>query len=163
MKRVSILIAAMLFTFSGCGIYNKYTPQTEISSDAYGTSEDVEAAAADNSIAELSWREFFTDPALQNLIDSVLVRNTDLNSARIAVEQSQASLRAAKLGYLPSISFAHQDQCRVSTSALQRGHTICPCKLIGISTSLLSTPTRNVRLRLLCGRLRHANRLLCPT
>ena len=106
MKRLSILFAALFFTFSGCGIYNKYTPQTEVSSDAYGTSKDVADAAADNSIAELSWREFFTDPVLQNLIDSVLVRNTDLNSARIAVEQSQASLTAAKLGYLPSISFA---------------------------------------------------------
>lgn len=107
MKRVNILIAVsvLCLAFAGCGIYNKYTPQSEIASDIYGTTEDVVAAQADSSIAQLSWREFFTDPLLQNLIDSLLARNTDANSARIAVEQAQASLRAAKLGYLPSISF----------------------------------------------------------
>lgn len=108
MKRVSLFIAVSVLSiaFSGCGIYNKYTSQTNVSSDIYGTTEDVTAAQADSSIAQLSWREFFSDPLLQKLIDSVLVRNTDANSARIAVEQAQISLRTTKLGYLPSISFA---------------------------------------------------------
>lgn len=108
MKRVSLFIAVSVLSiaFTGCGIYNKYTSQTNVSSDIYGTTEDVTAAQADSSIAQLSWREFFSDPLLQKLIDSVLVRNTDANSARIAVEQAQISLRTTKLGYLPSISFA---------------------------------------------------------
>ena len=62
--------------------------------------------ADDASVAEMSWREFFTDPLLQQLIDTALVRNTDLNSARITVEKSEASLRAAKLAYLPSLYFS---------------------------------------------------------
>lgn len=108
MKRIFIVIAVsvMTFAFTGCGIYNKYTSSSEISSDASGTSEDVTAAQAESSIAELSWREFFTDPLLQQLIDSVLQRNTDAKSARIAVEQAEISLRATKLGYLPSVTFA---------------------------------------------------------
>ena len=107
MKRVTIFIAVsvLCLAFASCGIYNKYTSKSEISPEAFGVTEDVKAAQGDKSIAELSWREFFTDPLLQQLIDSVLARNTDFNSARIAVEQAQASLRAAKLGYLPSISF----------------------------------------------------------
>ena len=56
----------------------------------------------------MSWREFFTDPLLRQLIDSALVRNTDMQSARLAVEQAQASLKAAKLAYLPSLSLAPQ-------------------------------------------------------
>ncbi len=108
MKRVTIFVAVsvMCLAFAGCGIYNKYTPQSEIASDLYGSTEDIIAVQADSSIANLSWREFFTDPLLQQLIDSALARNTDINSARIAVEQSQASLLAAKLGYLPSLQFA---------------------------------------------------------
>lgn len=108
MKRIIIFIAVsvLCLSFTGCGIYNKYTSQTKVSSDIYGTTEDVTAAQADSSIAELSWREFFTDPLLQQLIDSVLARNTDANSARIAVEQAQISLRATKLGYLPSLTLA---------------------------------------------------------
>ena len=65
-------------------------------------------ATGENSIAQLSWREFFTDPMLQQLIEQVLANNTDLNSARIAVEKSEAALKAARLAYLPSLSFAPQ-------------------------------------------------------
>ena len=46
--------------------------------------------------------------AVQELIERVLANNTDLNSARIAVEKSQAALKAAKLAYLPSLAFAPQ-------------------------------------------------------
>ena len=38
----------------------------------------------------------------------MLANNTDLNSARIAVEKSQTALTAAKQAYLPAISFAPQ-------------------------------------------------------
>ena len=103
---VAILCVLSSALFSSCGIYNKYQSQTGAANNLYGSTADVQAAAADSSIATLSWREVFTDPLLQNLIDSVLVRNTDMKSARIAVEQSQISLNAAKLGYLPSFTFA---------------------------------------------------------
>jgi NodT family efflux transporter outer membrane factor (OMF) lipoprotein len=108
MKRVTIFFAVSIFclAFAGCGIYNKYTSQGEVSPEAFGTTEDVKAVQGEHSVAELSWREIFIDPLLQKLIDSTLARNTNLNSARIAVEQAQASLKAAKLGYLPSITFA---------------------------------------------------------
>ena len=56
----------------------------------------------------MSWREFFTDPLLQQLIEQVLANNTDLNSARIAVEKSEASLKTAKMAYLPSLYFSPQ-------------------------------------------------------
>ena len=108
MKRIFIVIAVsvMTFAFTGCGIYKKYSSPSDISSNAFGTSEEVTAAQSDNSIAELSWREFFTDPLLQQLIDTALAHNTDVQSARINVEKAQASLKAAKLAYCPSISFA---------------------------------------------------------
>ena len=91
-----------------CGIYNKYAQETSAPADAFGTSQDIEQATGDTSLAQMSWREFFTDPLLQQLIEQVLANNTDLNSARIAVEKSQASLTAAKMAYLPSLYFAPQ-------------------------------------------------------
>ncbi|MBQ4508735.1 MAG: efflux RND transporter permease subunit [Paludibacteraceae bacterium] len=102
---VAVLVVST-FLFSSCGIYNKYQSRTDAPSDLYGTTGDVTAAAEESSVARLSWREVFADPLLQNLIDTALVRNTDMRAARIAVEQSQASLKAAKLGYLPSFTFA---------------------------------------------------------
>ena len=110
MKRLSniFIAAAVSLMLTGCGIYNKYAQETSAPADAFGTSQDIEQATGDTSLAQMSWREFFTDPLLQQLIEQVLANNTDLNSARIAVEKSQASLTAAKMAYLPSLYFAPQ-------------------------------------------------------
>ncbi len=90
----------------------------------YRTYERPEIAGADSlylrstastdtaSIADLSWRELFTDPLLQNLIDSGIANNTDLNIARLKVEEAQALLTASKLAYLPSISLTPQGTIR---------------------------------------------------
>ena len=102
-----IAVAALGFMLMGCGLYKKYESKASVPDDVFG---DNVSASAGSSIAQMSWREFFTDPLLQELIDSVLARNTDLNSARIAVEKSEAALKAAKLGYLPSVNFSPSGQ-----------------------------------------------------
>ena len=99
---VSVFMVSIALT--SCGCFDKYESQATIPADAFGS--DVKLT--DTSLGEMSWREFFTDPLLQQLIDSVLARNTDINSVRIAIEQSEASLSAAKLAYLPSLYFSPQ-------------------------------------------------------
>ena len=101
-----IAAASVSMMLTGCGLYNKYEQKTETPADVFGSIQD--AAAGESSLAQLSWREFFTDPLLQQLIEQVLANNTDLNSARIAVEKSEASLKAAKMAYLPSLYFSPQ-------------------------------------------------------
>ena len=110
MKRLSniIIVAAVSLMLTGCGIYNKYEQKTPTPADAFGTSQDITQATGEQTMAQMSWREFFTDPLHQQLIEQVLANNTDLNSARIAVEKSQAALTAAKLAYLPALSLAPQ-------------------------------------------------------
>ena len=110
MKRLSVffIAAAVSFLLTGCGIYNKYEQKNEIPADVIGTSQDVQSAQGGTSISQMTWREFFIDPLLQQLIEQVLANNTDLNSARIAVEKSEASLKAAKMAYLPSLYFSPQ-------------------------------------------------------
>jgi NodT family efflux transporter outer membrane factor (OMF) lipoprotein len=96
----------MLFT--GCGLYNKYEKTVEEPADVFGSSTLGTSAPMDATIADLSWREFFTDPLLQNLIEQALSNNTDLNTARINIEKSQISLTTKKLAYLPSLYFSPQ-------------------------------------------------------
>ncbi len=105
MKRYSIIIIACLL-FSGCGVYRKYTSQSEAPSDVFGSGDSITQLQTDSSIAGISWREFFIDPLLQQLIDTALSRNTDVQSARLTVEKAEAALKAAKLAYLPSLSIA---------------------------------------------------------
>lgn len=110
MKKILIINYSLfiILCFSSCGVYKKYQSQNEAPENLFGVQQlDSIDLTADNP-AELSWREFFTDPLLQDLIDSALVRNGDIKSARIALEQAQAALRAAKLAYLPSLSLAPQ-------------------------------------------------------
>ena len=107
-KYISIVLAAVVL--SACGVYKKYTPQNEAPDNLFGSGDSIaQVALSDSSsIASVSWKEFFTDPLLQRLITTALENNTDLQSARIAVEQAQASLKAAKLAYIPSLSLNPQ-------------------------------------------------------
>ena len=105
-KIIAICVAAL--SLVGCdtikSLHSKYQSQATIPADVFGSNVKV---TADNTVmTEMSWREFFTDPLLQRLIDTALVRNTDMNSARIAIQQSEASLAAAKQAFFPSVYFA---------------------------------------------------------
>ena len=126
-KKSLILFAAAAFMFGGCGLYNKYQPNGEVQAinskispvvyGSIGTDSTVWASpASDVVLAKFqsqeteapSWRDFFTDPLLQQLIEEVLANNTDMHSARIAVEKSEASLKAARMAFLPSLYFSPQ-------------------------------------------------------
>ena len=110
MKKLSniIVAAAVSFMLTGCGLYNKYEKTVEEPADVFGSSTLGTSAPMDATLADLSWREFFTDPLLQNLIEQALSNNTDLNTARINIEKSQISLTTKKLAYLPSLYFSPQ-------------------------------------------------------
>lgn len=100
MKRI-IISTLILAVLSGCSVYRKYPRTAEVDRNLYGneySSEDT------TSIATLSWKELFTDTCLQRLIDTALVRNTDLRTARLRVEQAEAALLTARLSYLPSVN-----------------------------------------------------------
>ena len=100
--------AAVSLMLTSCGLYKKYESKATVPDDVYGSFPQDIPHVSDNNLAEISWREFFTDPLLQQLIDSTLARNPNITSARIAVEQSEAALKAARLAYLPSLVFGPQ-------------------------------------------------------
>ena len=102
MKKLIIILAAAAMT--GCGIYKPYT-RPEVKTDGlYGTAETADTA----SIGDISWQEMFPDPYLQNLIRQGLDNNTDLQSAQWRVKEAEATLKSARLAYLPSFNFAPQ-------------------------------------------------------
>lgn len=101
MKRI-LCFALQLALLASCATYKKYErPQSLECDSIFGTAYHT---IDTTSIASLGWREFFTDPHLQTLIDSALVRNTDLRRAQLRVEQALVGLRIAKLNYLPSVN-----------------------------------------------------------
>ncbi len=101
-------LCAMLmcgFLMTGCGIYSSYTRPDDVMVDGiYGDGAAMVPTTDTTSIADIAWRDFFTDPYLQNLIDSVLARNANLRIAFLRVEEAEAALKASKLAFLPALS-----------------------------------------------------------
>ena len=110
MKRISYIFTATAVSLmlTGCGLYQKYEKTVEEPTDLFGRASAGVAEGDGTSIAQMSWREFFSDPYLQQLIEQALANNTDLNAARINIEKSEAQLKSAKLAYLPSLYFSPQ-------------------------------------------------------
>lgn len=102
MKNKIIFTAFAGLLLASCGAYRKYQPITEVDTDLYGNDIIVTDTS---SIAAIAWRDFFADPALQTLIDSALVKNTEYQVAQLRTGQALASLEAAKLAYIPSLNF----------------------------------------------------------
>lgn len=102
MKKFIILCLAAASV--GCGIYKPYT-RPEVATDGlYGSAESADTATFGN----VRWQEVFTDPQLQALIEEALANNTDMQSAHWRVKETEASLKSARLAYLPSFNFAPQ-------------------------------------------------------
>lgn len=105
MKKIWICLFASS-VLSSCHIYRAYErPEVAVSDSLYR--QPVNAADT-TSLASLSWKELFTDPQLQQLIEIGLNHNTDLNVARLKVKEAEALLMTSRLAYLPSVSLTPQ-------------------------------------------------------
>ena len=60
------------------------------------------------SFGKLPWRQVFTDPQLQGLIQYGLDHNADLLNAALNVKMVEEQLRVAKLAFLPGFTFTPQ-------------------------------------------------------
>lgn len=106
MKKITVIFFISAWACLGlgaCSIYKSYErPDMPVVDSLY---RQPTASVDTASLATLSWRELFTDPKLQYLIETGLQNNTDLNIARLKVAEAEATLRTSRLAYLPSISF----------------------------------------------------------
>lgn len=125
MKKFIILYCISAWVGLGaCSVYKSYErPDMPVVDSLY---RQAAATSADTtSIASLSWRELFTDPKLQALIETGLQNNTDLNIARLKVTEAEATLMTSRLAYLPSISFEPSGTLRsVDGNAMTKSYDI---------------------------------------
>lgn len=69
---------------------------------------DSVSYADTSSIADLQWKDFFTDPALQNLISKGITFNNDLQAAIKRMDAARQNVRQAKLLQLPEVNLQIQ-------------------------------------------------------
>ena len=109
--KIIIPFAASALMLVSCGIYNKYE-RPEV--NAQGLIRDVQsdtdtlAVADTTSFGNLPWRQVFTDPQLQTLIETALTHNTDYLNCALNVKMVEAQLMMAKLAFLPSVALSPQ-------------------------------------------------------
>lgn len=91
-----------MLLFSSCNLYRKYQSDATVRSDVMGDAVNPQDTI---SMGDMDWRTVFTDPLLQKLIETALANNTDMRSAQLSIEQAQNSVKSAKWGYAPTLSF----------------------------------------------------------
>ena len=108
MKRTIVLICVGLMLLPGCNLYKKYEkdPSLENSINSQLSTLNSPLSSDTLSLGEFDWRSLFTDPLLQNLINTAWANNTDMRSAQLTIEQAQNSVMSAKWGYAPTFSFS---------------------------------------------------------
>ena len=105
-------VGMLLLSLASCGLYNKYERPDDIKTQGLirdlTNNADTLQVNSDESFGNLPWREVFTDPQLQSLIEQALENNTDLRNAALNVKMMETALTCAKLAFLPSIAIAPQ-------------------------------------------------------
>src|SRR5690606_936601 len=107
---------ALLAALSGCSLIPDYQRPDAPVADSWPQGEAYGPSAASAQAAELGWREFFHDPALQRLIEVALENNRDLRVAALNVEAYRALYQIQRADLFPAVS-ANGDGSRSRTPA----------------------------------------------
>lgn len=107
-----IIVGLATLVLTSCkSLYGKYErPEVNTTGLVRDAVSDTDTLAVTDTttFANLPWRELFTDPKLQALIEIGLENNPDLLNAALNVQMAEAQLKASKLAFLPSVSFSPQ-------------------------------------------------------
>jgi outer membrane protein, multidrug efflux system len=97
------VIPVMLVTLQSCFVAKKYTRPEVVHSEYFRTDSLAQDSA---TIAEISWRELFTDTILISHIEKALEQNIDIRIALQQIAAASAYYRQGKAGYLPTFNAA---------------------------------------------------------
>ena len=92
---IIVLLVVSTVALSSCGVFKKYTPAQQPAQDSLVM-----------TVSGGDWQTYITDPILQGHIRKALSNNVDYRSSQLAVQEADARLRAAKLGFLPTLALS---------------------------------------------------------
>ena len=113
----ALAVCIVALSLSSCGVFKHYTPAEQPEQDSLVT-----------AVSNAGWKTYIEDPVLRNLIDTALANNVDYRTRQLAVQEADAQLRAAKLGFLPTLA--------ISTANIGVSGTVTPGS--GASPAMLS-------------------------
>jgi len=97
--RRTISLAIGVFLYGCASMAPPYTTPALPVSSAYATDGAQDGASA----ADIAWRDYFTDPQLQTLIDLALANNRDLRIAVLHVDEARAAYGIQRAERFPTL------------------------------------------------------------
>jgi multidrug efflux system outer membrane protein len=105
MSKSLISLAVTAVILSGCSLIPEYNqPEAPVAAQYPQGPAYSPAEAANVAAAEQGWRQFFHDPALQQLIQTALVNNRDLRVAALNIDAYRAQFRIQRADLFPAVS-----------------------------------------------------------
>lgn len=107
MKR-QLFILLLGLGLTSCSVMKDYERPTDIKTDGlYGSAQ---IGQSEQGLGAKAWREFFTDPQLQALIERGLAQSVSMRQLDLQIQEAQEYLKCSKLAYIPSLAIAPQGQ-----------------------------------------------------
>lgn len=101
---IILLGLTALIGLSSCQVTNQYkTPEV----DTENLYRDMNSTDT-TTIANIPWRDYFSDPHLVSLIEEGIENNYNLQIAYTRIQQAEASLSIARAAYFPDIALVGQ-------------------------------------------------------
>ncbi len=131
MQKLSVLAVAAALVATGCTMAPKYVrpdapvtagfPQGGVYETQPGSSAGAPNGRSANGAAatDIGWREFFTDPRLQQLVAIALKNNRDLRVSVLNVEAARAQYQITRADLFPAINGVATDSRTRVPRALQ--------------------------------------------
>lgn len=124
-KQISLLALAACAALSGCSLIPAYERPPAPVPEAFSQ------PSAQGSNTAIAWRDYFTDPRLQQLIELALTNNRDLRIAALSLEQARAQLQIQRAVLLPSVGGVASGNRGVNQTTGDLGNTFS----VGVAVS----------------------------
>ncbi|MCP2022966.1 efflux RND transporter outer membrane subunit EmhC [Pseudomonas laurylsulfatiphila] len=152
MSKSLLSLAVAAFVLGGCSLIPDYQqPEAPVAGQYPQGPAYSPAQAPAQAAAEQGWKQFFHDPALQQLIQVALENNRDLRVAALNIDAFAAQYRISRADLFPAVSAnGTGSRQRLPANASQTGEA-------GITSSYSATVGVNAYELDLFGRVRSLN------
>lgn len=130
MKAFNYIMICGLAALSLTGCKSLYGKYERPSVNAQGvvrdpvSATDTLAVTDTTSLGSLPWREVFTDPQLQSLIQKAIDNNTNMLNAALNIDMAEAQLKIAKLAFVPQFVFTPQGNITRFNEATTKSYSL---------------------------------------
>lgn len=101
LRKVTLLLLPAVVVIAACKVTTPYRRASGLAGN--GLYRDTTITDT-TTIADVPWRQFFTDTLLQHLIDEGLRNNLDLRIAVERIHEAEANFRQSGLAFFPSLN-----------------------------------------------------------